>query len=94
MQAGSGVEEEEEASQRPQASKRPAATATQATQSDAEDDEEKDGALTRKKINVSEQLTMDQEQQLVEFFAACQHPLLRPDAQRVQALVQEGSLAN
>ena len=70
MQAGSDVEEGEHASQRPQASKRPAATATQATQSDVEDDEEEDGAPPRKKINISEQLTMDQEQQLVEFFAA------------------------
>ena len=67
MQAGSDVEEGEEASQRP------AATATQATQSDAEGDDEEDGAPPRKKINVSEQLTMDQEQELVEFFAV--HPL-------------------
>ena len=61
MQAGSNVEEGEEASQRP------AAQATQATQSDSEDDDDNDGALPRKKINVS------QEQELVEFFAA--HPL-------------------
>ena len=65
MQAGSDVEEGEEASQRP------AATAPPATQSDAEGDDE-DDALPRKKINMSEQLTMDQEQELVEFFAA--HP--------------------
>ena len=64
MQAGSDVEEGEEASQRP------AATAPPATQSDAEGDDE-DDALPRKKINMSEQLTMDQEQELVEFFAAC-----------------------
>ena len=70
MQAGSDVEEGEEASQRPEASKRPAGTATRATQSDAEDDDEEDGDPPRKKINISEQLTMDQEQQLVEFFAA------------------------
>ena len=43
----------------------------QATQENPEDDD--NGALPRKKINVSEQLTTDQEQELVEFFAA--HPL-------------------
>ena len=64
------MEEGEEASHKPEASQRPAATATQATQSDAEDDDEEDGAPPRKKINVSEQFTMDQEQQPIEFFAA------------------------
>ena len=67
MQAGSKVEEGEgeEASQKPAH----AATVTLATQSD-EDDDEEDGVPSRKKINVSEIMIKDQEQQLVEFFAS------------------------
>ena len=53
-QAGSDVEGGEEASQRHEAQ------ATQATQDDPEDDDE-DGALPRKKTNVSELMTVDQE---------------------------------
>ena len=64
QQAGSDVEEGEEASQRPEA---------QATQDDPEDDDYDDGAPPRKKTNVSEQMTADLEQDLVEFFTA--HPL-------------------
>ena len=54
QQAGSDVEEGEEASQRPEAQ------ATQTSQEDPEDDDDDDGAPPRKKTNVSEQLTMDQ----------------------------------
>ena len=54
----------EEVSQRPEA---------QATQDDPEDDDDDDGVPSRKKTNVSEQMTVDQEQDLVDFFAA--HPL-------------------
>ena len=65
MQAVSDMEEGQEASQRPA----PAATVTWATQSDGDDDEE-DGSPPRKQINVSETMTTDLEQQLVEFFAS------------------------
>ena len=67
QQAGSNVEEGEEASEGPEAQ------AIQATHDDPEDDNDDDGAQPRKKTNVSEEMTADQEQDLVEFFAA--HPL-------------------
>ena len=65
QQAVFDVEEGGEASQRP--------GATQATHEDPEDEDEDDGAPRRKKANMSEQMTMAQEQDLVQFFTA--HPL-------------------
>ena len=65
QQAVSDMEEGGEASQRP--------AATQATQEDPKDEDEDDDVPPRKKANMSEQMTMAQEQDLVEFFAA--HPL-------------------
>ena len=59
------VEEGEEASKRPEA--------TQATQEDLEDEDEDSRAPPRKRANMSNELTMTQEQDPVEFFA--EHPL-------------------
>ena len=59
------VEEGEEASERPEAH-----------QEDLKDPDEDSGASARKSAHISDQLTMTQEQDLVDFFA-----LLRPDNQ-------------